>query len=154
MVGWVEKTLEDWLGLKLNRTKTRLVNLNEEGTHLDFLGYRFRYDHDLYGRDRRYLNWRPSAKSLKREKAKLSAMTASRQGWKMIPELIEEIIRRLQGWMNYFRLGYPRQSFRAIGWHVRCRFISHLRRRSQRPYRKPEERSWYAELAALGLLRP
>ena len=154
LVAWVEKKLEDWLGLKINRNKTRIVNLNEEGTHLDFLGYQFRYDHDLFGRGNRYLNWGPSEKSLKREKAKLTEMTASRQGWKMIPKLVEEINRHLQGWMDYFGLGYPRRAFRAIGHHVRCRFISHLRRRSQRPYRKPEDRSWYGELAALGLLSP
>ena len=154
LVAWVEKKLEDWLGLKINRNKTRIVNLNEEGTHLDFLGYQFRYDHDLFGRGNRYLNWGPSEKSLKRETAKLTEMTASRQGWKMIPKLVEEINRHLQGWMDYFGLGYPRRAFRAIGHHVRCRFISHLRRRSQRPYRKPEDRSWYGELAALGLLSP
>jgi len=44
LVEWVEKKLEDWLGLKINRNKTRIVNLSEEGTHLDFLGYQFRYD--------------------------------------------------------------------------------------------------------------
>lgn len=154
LVAWIERTLEGWLGLKINRNKTRIVNLDEEGTHLDFLGYQFRYDHDRFGRGTRYLNWGPSAKSLQREKAKLTEMTASRQGWKMIPTLIEEINRHLQGWMNYFCLGYPRKVFRAIGHHVRCRLISHLRRRSQRPYRKPEDRSWYGELAALGLLRP
>jgi hypothetical protein len=71
-----------------------------------------------------------------------------------IPTLIEEINRHLRGWMNYFGLGYPRKVFRAIGYHVRCRMISHLRRRSQRPYRKPEDRSWYGELAALGLMNP
>jgi RNA-directed DNA polymerase len=146
--------LEDWLGLKINRNKTRIVNLNAEGTQLDFLGYQFRYDRDLHGRGHRYLNWGPSAKSLKREKAKLTAMTASRQGWKTVPQLIEEINRHLRGWLNYFGLGYPRQVFRAIGHHVRCRMISHLRRRSQRPYRKPEDRSWYGELAILGLLNP
>src|ERR1035438_6873316 len=147
LVAWVEKKLEDWLGLKINRNKTRIVNLNAEGTQLDFLGYQFRYDRDLHGRGHRYLNWGPSAKSLKREKAKLTEMTASRQGWKMVPQLIEEINRHLRGWLNYFGLGYPRQVFRAIGHHVRCRMISHLRRRSQRPYRKPEDRSWYGELA-------
>ena len=154
LVGWVEGIVENWLGLKINRTKTRIVDLKEQGTHLDFLGYRFRYDHDLYGRGYRYLNWGPSDKSLKREKAKLTEMTAGRQGWKPIPKLIEEINRQMKGWMNYFSLGYPRQAFRKIGYHVRDRMVRHLRRRSQRPYRKPEDRSWYRELVELGLLIP
>jgi RNA-directed DNA polymerase len=154
LVGWVERTLEDWLRLKINRNKTRVVNLNAAGTHLDFLGYQFGYVRDQFGRGHRYLNWGPSEKSLKREKAKLTEMTASRQGWKMVPQLIEEVNRQLKGWMNYFGLGYPRNVFREIGHHVRCRMISHLRRRSQRPYRKPEDRSWYGELADLGLRNP
>jgi RNA-directed DNA polymerase len=154
LVGWVEKILEDWLGLKINRNKTRIVNLNEEGTHLDFLGYRFRYDQDLFGRGTRYLNWGPSAKAVKREKAKLSEMTASRQGLKPIPQLIAEVNRHLKGWMNYFCLGYPRWVFRTIGHHVRCGVIRHLRRRSQRPFRIPEGSTWYGFLADLGLLNP
>jgi hypothetical protein len=40
----------------------------------------------------------------------------------------------------------------VTAWRV-C-VIRHLRRRSQRPYRKPGDRSWYEELADLGLLRP
>jgi RNA-directed DNA polymerase len=154
LVSWVEKKLEDWLGLKINRTKTRIVNLNEAGTHLDFLGYQFRYDRDLHGRDHRYLNWGPSAKAVKRELAVLTEMTSPRQGLKPIDLLITQLNRHLKGWMNYFSLGYPRHAFRKIGYHVRSRMVRHLRRRSQRPYRKAEEHSWYRELADLGLLIP
>ena len=66
LVDWVENKLEDWLGLKINRNKTRIVDLNEEGTQLDFLGYQFRYDRDRFGHAWRYLNWGPSVKSLNR----------------------------------------------------------------------------------------
>ena len=154
LVAWVEKKLEGWLGLKINRTKTRIVNLNEEGTPLDFLGYQFRYDRDRHGRGHRYLHWGPSAKAVKRELGVLTEMTASRQGLKPINLLIMQLNRHLKGWMNYFALGYPRHAFRQIGHHVRARMVRHLRRRSQRPYRKPEESTWYRELADLGLLIP
>jgi RNA-directed DNA polymerase len=154
LVDWVEKKLECWLGLKINRTKTRIVNLNEEGTHLDFLGYQFRYDRDQFGRGTRYLNWGPSAKSVQRERAKLSAMTTSSLGWKHIPKLIDDLNRHLEGWMNYFSLGYPRLAYRQIGHHVRCCMISHLRRRSQRPYRLAANSTWYRELSELGLIVP
>ena len=70
LVAWVEKKLEDWLGLKINRNKTRIVDLNEQGTHLDFLGYQFRYDRSQFNSGR-YLNWGPSVKSVKRERAKI-----------------------------------------------------------------------------------
>jgi len=154
LTAWVERMLEDWLGLKINRTKTRIVNLSDEGTHLDFLSYQFRYDRDRFGRGSRYLHWCPSAKAVKRERAELTAMTARRQGWKPIPQLITEINRHLEGWMNYFRLGYPRWAFRKIGYTMQSRMIQHLRRRSQRPFRIPEGRTWYGILADLGLLNP
>ncbi len=154
LVAWVEKKLEDWLGLKINRTKTRVVNLNEEGTHLDFLGYQFRYDRDRFGRGHRYLHWGPSAKAVKRELAVLTEKTSHRQGLKPIDLLITQLNRHLKGWMNYFSLGHPRHAFRKIGHHMRSRMVRHLCRRSQRPYRKPEDHSWYQTLAALGLLIP
>jgi len=40
-------------------------------------------------------------------------MTDHRQCHKPIPELIEELNRRLTGWKN-FDFGYPRQAFREI----------------------------------------
>ena len=49
----------------LNREKTRVVNLKEEGASLDFLGITFRYYDDLKGQGWRYLNVSPSEKALK-----------------------------------------------------------------------------------------
>ena len=154
LIEWVEKKLEDWLGLKINRNKTRIVNLNDEGTHLDFLGYQFRYQRDRFGRAFRYLHWGPSVKSVNREKAVLTAMTARRYGLVPIDRLIAMINRHLKGWMNYFSLGYPHAVFQKIGHHVRARMIRHLRRRSQRPFRFPEGHSTYRFLAELGLMIP
>ncbi len=150
LVATVESLLEDWLGLTINRDKTRVVNLNDAGARLDFLGYTFEYVPDRFGRGSRYLNWCPSAKSLARERAKLHEMTSSRQGWKPLPELIQELNRHLAGWANYFGLGYPRPSFRKINAYVRERLVGHLRRRSQRPLRPAEGSSWYRLIADLG----
>jgi RNA-directed DNA polymerase len=151
LVGRVESLLEDWLELKINRDKTRVVNLNDEGAHLDFLGYTFWYAPDRFGRGTRYLKLCPSAKALEREREKLRALTSSRLGWKPVGALIHDLNRHLAGWANYFGLGYPRQAFRQINDFVRCRLIRHLRRRSQRPLRPAEGSSWYHLLAQLGL---
>jgi RNA-directed DNA polymerase len=152
LIAWVESVLEDWLGLKINRDKTRVVHLDEEDACLDFLGYRFRYERDLYGRVGRYLHLEPSEKSLAREREKLRQMTGPTMCFKPIPVLVFEINRHLKGWREYFKLGHPRRTFRKIGWYVRQRLIRHLRRRSQRPFRPPEGTTWYRQLADLGLV--
>ena len=151
--GWIASKLEGWLGLEINREKTRVVNLKEQGASLDFLGFTFRYYEDLRGRGWRYLNVSPSAKALKKEREKLHEMTDHRQCSKPIPELIEELNRHLQGWRNYFDFGYPRVAFGEINTYVRYRLQQHLRRRSQRPFRPPEGVSYYEQLQRFGLMR-
>jgi hypothetical protein len=37
------------------------------------------------------------------------------------PEFIGEINRQLQGWANYFSIGYPRAAYWEIDWYVRER---------------------------------
>jgi len=150
---WIEEKLEGWLGLEINREKTRVVNLKEEGATLDFLGFTFRYYDDLQGRGWRYLIISPSEKALQKERDKLHEMTNHRQCFKPIPLLIEELNRHLKGWKNYFDFGYPRVAFGDINSYVRARLTQHLRRRSQRPFRPPEGVSYYAQIQRFGLVR-
>ena len=148
---FIESKLEQWMGLELNREKTRVVDLKQAGAHLDFLGYTFRYDRDRHGRAFRYLNVIPSKKALRKERAALKAMTSSRFCFKPIPALIEALNRNLQGWAAYFNLGYPSQAYGNLNYYVQLRLKLHLRRRSQRPYRAPKDKSLYAHLRNLGL---
>ena len=148
---FVEQTLQGRFDLKINADKTRTAKLNEPGDRLDFLGYTFRYDRDLRGRDQNYLNLCPSSKALQRERDKLKEMTGPKQCFKPIPQLIAELNQHLAGWSNYFGKGYPRKAFRQINAFVQERLIRHLRRRSQRPFRKRGEGSWYAHLHRMGL---
>jgi RNA-directed DNA polymerase len=153
LTGWIESKLEGWLGLEINREKTRVVNLKEEGASLDFLGFTFRYYDDLKGQGWRYLNVSPSAKALKKEREKLHEMTNHRQCFKPIPQLIEELNRHLEGWKNYFDFGYPRVAFGEINTYIRGRLTQHLKRRSQRPFRPPEGVSYYEQIQRFGLVR-
>ncbi len=148
---FIESKLEQWMGLELNREKTRIVDLKQVGASLDFLGYTFRYDRDRHGRPHRYLNVVPSKKALKKERAALRDMTGSRFCFKPIPALIEDLNRNLQGWAAYFRFGYPSQAYGNLNYYVQQRLRIHLRRRSQRPYRAPKGVSLYAHLRQLGL---
>ena len=148
---YIETKLETWMGLEINREKTRVVDLKQEGASLDFLGYTFRFDRDLRGRGHKYLNVQPSKKALLRERAKLRAMTSRHVCFQPIPDLIAAANRQTQGWANYFKLGYPRMAFRTINAYLQERLACHLRRRSQRPYRPPKSLSLYAHLERLGL---
>lgn len=149
---FIEEKLEGWMGLVINREKTRVVNLHEVGASLDFLGYTFRHDRDLHGRAKRYWNMVPSRKSLAKEREQLRQLTAAQRCYQPLPDLIAEVNQHLRGWANYFSIGYPQVAYRQINTFVRERLIRHLHRRSQRPYRPPQGVTWYAHLQQLGLI--
>lgn len=152
MRDFIVTKIETWLGLELNRDKTKIVDLREPGASVDFLGFTFRYDRDLGGRDFRYLNITPSKKALQAEREKLRKMISRHQSHVPVPHLIEEVNRQLRGWANYFSFGYPRVAKRAMNHYVRDRIIRHMRRRSQRPFRPPKGRTFYQHLKLLGLV--
>jgi RNA-directed DNA polymerase len=149
----VEARLEGAMRLQINREKTRVVDLKEAGTKLDFLGFTFRLVRDRCGRPQDYLEVAPSAKAVARERGVLREKTSARWGWLPLPLLIEDLNRHLQGWANYFDYGYPRHAFRSINHYVRERVAQHLRRRSQRRYRGPKDQTVYQHLADTGLIR-
>lgn len=152
MQEFIEGSLEQWLGLKLNREKTRIVNLREPGASLDFLGYTWRWERDLFGRACGYWKLQPSRKSLARERAKLREIISPKRCFQALPELIADLNEHLVGWANYYRAGYPKKAFRSINWHVQTRLRRHLRRRSQRAWRPPCGQSLFTHLERLGLV--
>lgn len=146
---WLEEKLEGALGLAINREKTHIVRLHVAGESLNFLGFTFRFDRDIRGRDWRYLNVFPSAKAEKRIREKLKAITqrTGRPLW----EAIDEVNVLLRSWAQYFDYGYPRKVFRAINHYVLECFRGYLRKQSQRPskpFRKGE--SLYAGIRRMG----
>src|SRR5579863_9091319 len=151
-IGFIESRLEGRFQLEINRDKTRVVNLREEGASLNFLGYTFRYDRDRKGRAKRYLNVLPSKKAVQREREKLHQMTDRRQCFKPISTLLGELNRQMKGWANYFSIGYPTSVYCEVERYIRGRLIQHLQRRSQRPYQPPQGQSWLAHLGQLGLI--
>jgi RNA-directed DNA polymerase len=152
LVGWIEAKIEGWLGLAINRDKTRVVELSQAGAELNFLGYLFRYDRDRMGGEHRYLNVTMSKKALKRERERLRERINHRVCFKPLPQLIEELNRHLKGWANYFSYGYPRTGMRQINRYVRERLTQHVRRRSQRPFRPPEGVSYSEQFKRMGLV--
>lgn len=152
LAAFIETTLEQRFGLEINRDKTRIVDLKEPSVSLEFLGYSFRFDRGLKGRGGRYLNMQPSKKSLARVQAKLREMTGPHHGFEPIPAVIGRINRMLTGWAQYFSQGYPAKAYRQVNWYARDRLTTHLRRRSQRPYKPPTGVTYYEQLYRLGLI--
>lgn len=153
MQEWISQQLEEWLGLSINREKTSVVRL-KQGESLDFLGFTFRYDSDLHGRNTVYLNVFPSKKSLKKAREAIREKTGPRMCYKPTPAVVADLNSYLRGWCGYFQYGYPRQAFRDLGHYCRSRMITHLNRRSQRKYHRPRGMSHYQYLQHLGLYRP
>lgn len=149
---WLEATIEDWMGLEINREKSKVVNL-KRGEGLDFLGFTFRYDRDLHGSDKKYLNVEPSKKSLKRAREAIREKTGPSKCYKPAPQVVEDLNVFLRGWSAYFEFGYPRKAFRDLSHYTRMRMVKHLNRRSQRKYHRPPEMSHYEYLGKLGLKR-
>jgi RNA-directed DNA polymerase len=141
---WIESVLEKRLGLEINQEKTSVVNVDEEGQRLDFLGYSFRYDRDLKGRSWNYLNRFPSQKSLAKARERIRELTAKNLGGLPIGLVVARLNRFLIGWSNYFSTGYPRQAYRKLNRFVDLRLVRHLQRRSQRSLKPPKGMSWYA----------
>ena len=85
---------------------------------------------------------------------RIRELTRSQRCFMPADEMIAEINKWQRGWTNYFRYGYPRVAFRAIHAYTVEKLTTHLQRRSQRAYRPPAGKSFYAHVHDLGLRRP
>ena len=148
--GLIETKLESWMGLEINREKTRVIDLRQKGASLDFLGFTFHYEPDHFGHGGSYLRVEPSRKAVRRERARLHELTRGAARSTPIPTLLADLNRHLKGWGNYFRFGYPRRAFDKVNEHVQVCLRQNLRRRSQRPFRPPEGITDYANFQRLG----
>ncbi len=147
---YIENVIEGWLGLEINREKTKIVDL-KKGGRLQFLGYEMRYKKSPKGHPWPMLCLEPSKESIMRARQKVNEILGTNKGCVPIPVLIGQVNRFLGGWSNYFKIGYNRIANRKLNHHNIDRLTRHLRRRSQRPYRPPEGTSYYATCRKLGL---
>ena len=151
---WIEERLEGKMGLTLNREKTRIVRLRREGEKLEFLGYRMGYRRDRHGRNHRYLHLEPRPAAKAKIKEEVRKVFRKETSFVPVNELIGRANRKLVSWSGYFGKGHPRQVFRDLNHFAASRVIRHLKRRSQRPMRPPDGKSWYRFVYNdLGLVR-
>ncbi len=154
VVSWVESTLEQRFDLTINREKTKIVNLAEPKSGLNFLGFH------LSEARLEDLPWRkfclitPSEKSLKKAREKIRAITSPENGFKPIPEVVIELNQFLRGWGQYFSKGHPSKAFTNLNWYMYDRLYHFLQRRSQRGYKKRnKDKTWYQYIKELGTIQ-
>ena len=106
-----------------------------------------------YGRDGKpYLGARPSKKSLKRIKGKISDLLKPCEtgDW---PGVRKRLNRLLGGWSAYFGYGTRNAAYRAVDRHVCDRVRRFLNRRAQRGGRGARVFSWNDVFGKLGVQR-
>lgn len=148
------KELLERMGLRLNETKTKQVNAREEPFH--FLGFTIRYDKDIKGRNKRYWNIVPSAKSEKKAREKLRTYLRARGHYRK--ETIVSGLNAIQrGWINYFDIpgiSYPAMSKRSLYFYLRESLNRYYRRKSQRGSRLYGQQAFELLVQRNGLIHP
>jgi len=114
------------LDLSLNEAKTQVVDATETG--FNFLGFTIQMSRGAKT-GKPYPNVRPSDKSLKKIKARLTELT--RRELTVIPlsGIVGNVNRSLRGWVNYFHYRNSSQAMGKVRRHAEDRLRTHLRQR-------------------------
>ena len=121
--------LKRWLeahGLTLNETKTRLLDVREEG--FKFLGFGVSWRRGRSGRNYPHMEPHPKSQTKLRDKLreKLNHWTL----WRAAEEVIPEVNRLLKGWGGYFHYGNSTRVFDGLNHYVGTRLQRWLWRKS------------------------
>lgn len=153
ILGWVERVLEVRLGLTINREKTKVINVEEQGSVLEFLGFSIRWSRSHRpGGGPRYVRVEASEKSRRRARLRIRELTGPQMCFKPVRDVIASVNRYLRGWLAYFSYGHPIKARWNLVRYAEERVVRHLRRRSQRRYRPPDGVSLYKHVRELGLI--
>src|SRR5688572_33331936 len=114
------------LGLELHSHTTRAVDLRggREGVDLRGCHFRARMSGRLWEQKRivrYYLHRWPSARSMKRARARIRDLTDRRRVGMRLEDVIGLLNLFLRGWGGYFRTGNAAQKFRQLDRHVAWR---------------------------------
>lgn len=97
----IKQRLQRWLhakGLKLNETKTRVVNIHDEG--INFVGFNLTW-RGSRGRGG-YLHTEPAQQSRRALRQKLGKILNHSTLWRPVGEVVRELNAVLRGWTGYF----------------------------------------------------
>ncbi|MBS0636559.1 MAG: group II intron reverse transcriptase/maturase [Verrucomicrobia bacterium] len=149
---FIKSTLEEWMGLVLNKEKTKVVDLKRKGCSIDFLGFNLRYVKSKYSNGQ-YLKIEPKKKAFAKAKETVRELLNPKNNWMPVKQVIKRVNSFLEGWGSYFSPGHPALTFAKMDYFVAERLRRHLQKRSQRGYKKGEGKTWYQLLKGLGLKR-
>jgi RNA-directed DNA polymerase len=90
------------IGLTLNEDKTRICRAWDEP--FDFLGYSFGVQYS-FGSGGPYLAAFPAKRSTRRLKEKLRRMVGHHMSWQSAENIVQDVNRVVNGWLNYFSYG-------------------------------------------------
>ena len=153
------KAVMSRLGLSLHPDKTRMVDLSWGHDGFDFLGchLRKRMSGPIWEKERRrvyFLQRWPSAKSMKRVRARVHEMTDRRHSGTDLRDLIAKLNPVIRGWGNYFRSGNAARKFNQIDTYIWERLRQLQIRRRGRNLRAGQAAQWDRDFfVALGLHR-
>jgi RNA-directed DNA polymerase len=134
------------LGLTINEAKTSVKNARVED--FDFLYYTFGPRYGPGGEP--YLGARPSKRSLKRIKGKISDLTRPCETGTWL-DVRKRLNRLTGGWSAYFGYGTLNAAYREVDRHVCDRVRRFLNRRAKRGGRGAGEFSWNDVFGKLGV---
>jgi RNA-directed DNA polymerase len=116
----------DRLSLSLNEAKTRIVDATQAS--FNFLGFSIRMSRGMRT-GKPYPHVCPAEKSLKKIKAKLTAMTARELTPVPLEKIVETVNHSLKGWVNYFHYRNSNQVMEKVKTHAEQRMRTHLMKR-------------------------
>lgn len=149
---FIREKVEGWLGLIINKEKTKVVDLKQKGTSIDFLGFNLKFAKSKFTKGQ-YLKIEPKKKAFAKAKTEIKEKLTSRNNYKPVKQIVQEVNGYLKGWAEYFSLGHPFKIFAKLDHFVAERLRRHLHKRSQRGYKKREEQTWYQVFKEMGLIR-
>ena len=114
------------LGLSLNESKTHVVDATKEG--FDFLGFTIKMSRGAKS-GKPYPNVRPSNKAVQKVKVRIKELTGRELTCIPLSDVVSNVNRSLQGWVNYFHYRNSSQVMSGVRYHTEERLRTHLRRR-------------------------
>ena len=140
--------------LEINMEKTSMVNVMEEP--FDFLGFTFRYDKDLFGEDKKYLNIIPGKKSGVSLRSRIREQLRNNRH-KNPAEISRMLNRTIIGWINYYdipKVSYPQVEKGKIRFYLSEALYRYYRRKSQRRCKLYRQRAFEVLIERYGLIDP